>query len=173
MNKKKSAWVFFCNINEVIAFLLIRVWCVREIIRLSSVLCTIMPSFVLRGTLRDDESPCPKVNLKSNFHLSHALKTLYCEMLTYEPFPNNAKLISKKKKRKGYVQGLPVPSQCAGVRGSWGDWGNTVGQKKYLVSHQLCKFSHLKRWERPLIFIIGTLQLWQTKWENKFQKITL
>ena len=30
----------------------------------------------------------------------------------------------------------------------------TVGQNKYLVSHQLCKFSHLKRWERPVIFII-------------------
>ncbi len=26
------------------------------------------------------------------------------------------------------------------------------GAKKYLVSHQLCKFSHLKRWERPVIF---------------------
>ena len=46
------------------------------------------------------------------------------------------------------------------------------GAKKYLVSHQLCKFSHLKRWERPLIFIIGTLQLWQTKWEKQIQKIT-
>ena len=33
------------------------------------------------------------------------------------------------------------------------------GAKKYLVSHQLCKFSHLKRLERPVIFIIGTLQL--------------
>ena len=41
------------------------------------------------------------------------------------------------------------------------------GAKKYLVSHQLCKFSHLKRWERPVIFIIGTLQLWETKWEKK------
>jgi hypothetical protein len=39
--------------------------------------------------------------------------------------------------------------------------------KKYLVSHQLCKFSHLKSWERPVIFIIGTLQLWQTKWGDK------
>ena len=38
--------------------------------------------------------------------------------------------------------------------------------KKYLDSHQLCKFSHLKRWERPVIFIIGTLQLWQTKFEK-------
>ena len=28
------------------------------------------------------------------------------------------------------------------------------GAKKYLVRHQLCKFSHLKRWERPVIFII-------------------
>ncbi len=28
------------------------------------------------------------------------------------------------------------------------------GAKKYLVSHQLCKFSHLKRWERSVIFII-------------------
>ena len=44
-------------------------------------------------------------------------------------------------------------------------WG-----KKYLVSHQLCKFSHLKRWERTVIFIIGTLQLWQTKWEKKSRK---
>ncbi|MEW3774081.1 hypothetical protein, partial [Pseudomonas aeruginosa] len=35
----------------------------------------------------------------------------------------------------------------------------TVGQKKYLVSHQLCKFSHLKIIERPEISIIGTLQL--------------
>ena len=34
----------------------------------------------------------------------------------------------------------------------------TVGQKKNLVSHQLCKFAHLKRWERPVIFLIGTLQ---------------
>ena len=30
------------------------------------------------------------------------------------------------------------------------------GAKKYLASQQLCKFSHLKRWERPVIFIIGT-----------------
>ncbi len=37
------------------------------------------------------------------------------------------------------------------------------GAKKYLVSHQLCKFSHLKRWERPVIFIIGIPQLWETK----------
>ncbi len=37
------------------------------------------------------------------------------------------------------------------------------GAKKYLVSHQLCKFSHLKRWERPVIFIIGLPQLWETK----------
>ena len=44
------------------------------------------------------------------------------------------------------------------------------GAKKYLVSHQLCKFSHLKRWERPVIFIIGTLQLWLTKWEKKSRK---
>ncbi len=34
------------------------------------------------------------------------------------------------------------------------------GAKKYLVSHQLCKFSHLKRWKRPVIFIIGIPQLW-------------
>ncbi len=33
------------------------------------------------------------------------------------------------------------------------------GAKKYLVSHQLCKFSHLKRLERPVIFIIGIPQL--------------
>ncbi len=33
------------------------------------------------------------------------------------------------------------------------------GAKQYLVSHQLCKFSHLKRWERPVIFIIGIPQL--------------
>ncbi len=37
------------------------------------------------------------------------------------------------------------------------------GAKKYLVSHQLCKFSHLKRWERPVIFITGIPQLWETK----------
>ncbi len=37
------------------------------------------------------------------------------------------------------------------------------GAKKYLVSHQLCKFSYLKRWERPVIFIIGIPQLWETK----------
>ncbi len=37
------------------------------------------------------------------------------------------------------------------------------GAKKYLVSHQLCKFSHLKKWERPVIFIIGIPQLWETK----------
>ncbi len=37
------------------------------------------------------------------------------------------------------------------------------GAKKYLVSHQLCKFSHLKRWERPVILIIGIPQLWETK----------
>ncbi len=28
-----------------------------------------------------------------------------------------------------------------------------TGGKMYLVSHQLCKFSHLKRWERPVIKI--------------------
>ncbi len=37
----------------------------------------------------------------------------------------------------------------------------------YLVSHQLCKFSHLERWERPVIFIIGLPQLWETKYEKK------
>ncbi len=37
------------------------------------------------------------------------------------------------------------------------------GAKKYLVSHQLCKFSHLKRRERPVIFIIGIPQLRETK----------
>ncbi len=37
------------------------------------------------------------------------------------------------------------------------------GAKKYLVSHQLYKFSHLKIWERPVIFIIGIPQLWETK----------
>lgn len=31
--------------------------------------------------------------------------------------------------------------------------------KKYLISHQLCKFSYLKRSERPLIFISYTLTL--------------
>ncbi len=36
------------------------------------------------------------------------------------------------------------------------------GAKKYLVSHQLYKFSHLKRWERPVIFIIGIPQLCKT-----------
>ncbi len=41
-------------------------------------------------------------------------------------------------------------------------WG-----KKYLVSHQLCKFSHLKRWERPVIFIIGIPQLWETNKKKK------
>ena len=49
-------------------------------------------------------------------------------------------------------------------------WHTYSEAKKYLVSHQLCKFSHLKRWERPVIFIIGTLQLWQTKWERKSRK---
>ena len=43
------------------------------------------------------------------------------------------------------------------------------GAKKDLVSHQLC-ISHLKRRERPVIIIIGTLQLWQTKWEKKSRK---
>ncbi len=33
------------------------------------------------------------------------------------------------------------------------------GAKKYLFRHQLCKFSHLKRCERPVIFIIGIPQL--------------
>ncbi len=33
------------------------------------------------------------------------------------------------------------------------------GAKKYLVSHQLCKFSHLKRRDRPVIFIIGIPQV--------------
>ncbi len=33
------------------------------------------------------------------------------------------------------------------------------GAKKYLVSHQLCKFSHLKRWERPVIFVIFHFQI--------------
>ena len=36
---------------------------------------------------------------------------------------------------------------------------HTVGQKKYLVSHQLCKVSHLKKMRGPVSFIIGTLQL--------------
>ncbi len=47
------------------------------------------------------------------------------------------------------------------------------GAKKYLVSHQLCKFSHLKRWERPVIFIIGIPQLWETKLRTKFHLNTL
>ncbi len=41
------------------------------------------------------------------------------------------------------------------------------GAKKYLVSHQLCKFSQLKRWERPVIFIIVIPQLWETKTRKK------
>jgi len=45
--------------------------------------------------------------------------------------------------------------------------------KKYLVSHWLCKFSYLEWWERSVIFIIATLQLWDTKWEKKIQEITL
>ena len=54
-------------------------------------------------------------------------------------------------------------------------WLNNMysGAKKYLVSHKLCKFSHLKRWQRPVIFIIGTLQLWLTKWEEKKKWIYL
>jgi hypothetical protein len=42
--------------------------------------------------------------------------------------------------------------------------------KTYLVSHQLCKFSHLKRWERPVIVITGRLQLRPTKWEKNPEK---
>jgi len=48
----------------------------------------------------------------------------------------------------------------------------TVGPKKYLVSHWLCKLSYLE-WERSVIFIICTLQLWETKWGKKIQEITL
>ncbi len=45
------------------------------------------------------------------------------------------------------------------------------GAKKYLVSHQLCKFSHLKRWER----IVYLNYERQNKKQNpdKIQKITL
>ncbi len=32
--------------------------------------------------------------------------------------------------------------------------GMYSGAKKYLVSHQLCKFSHLKRWERLCMYVI-------------------
>jgi len=42
------------------------------------------------------------------------------------------------------------------------------GTKKYLVSLWLSKFSYLEWW---VIFIIGTLQLRETKWE--IQEITL
>jgi len=45
------------------------------------------------------------------------------------------------------------------------------GAKRYLVSHQLCKFYHLKRWERPVIFIMGKPQH-ETKWGGEIQKIT-
>ncbi len=48
--------------------------------------------------------------------------------------------------------------------------GTYSGAKKYLVSHQLCKFSHLKRWERPVIFIIGIPQLWETNNNKKSRK---
>ncbi len=41
------------------------------------------------------------------------------------------------------------------------------GAKKYLVSQQLCKFSHLRRWERPVIFIIGIPQLWETNKKSR------
>ncbi len=67
-----------------------------------------------------------------------------------------------RKKHKGPTLGA---SYCICV---WDD-GTYIyiyiysGAKKYLVSHQLCKFSHLKRWERPVIFIIGIPQLWETK----------
>lgn len=37
------------------------------------------------------------------------------------------------------------------------------GGGKYLASHQLCNFSHLKRRKRPVIFIIDMPQLWKTK----------
>ena len=53
-------------------------------------------------------------------------------------------------------------------------WKAMLGEKyrganKYLVSHQLCKFSHLKIWERPVISIIGTLQLDKMR-KNKSRK---
>ena len=38
------------------------------------------------------------------------------------------------------------------------------GAKKYLVSHQLCKFSHLKRGEKP----VGVLYT-----DNKFKQVPL
>ena len=31
------------------------------------------------------------------------------------------------------------------VKNDWYKWASYSGTKKYLVSHQLCKFSHLKR----------------------------
>ena len=47
------------------------------------------------------------------------------------------------------------------------------GAKKYLVSHQLCKFSHLKRWERPVIFNFQFIHYERQNEKKKYQKITL
>ena len=56
----------------------------------------------------------------------------------------------------------------------------TVGQKKYLVSHQLCKFSHLKRWEACHFHHRYTSTMTDKmrkknpeKWGEKIPKITL
>ncbi len=62
------------------------------------------------------------------------------------------------------------------LNSSKSEWRNKLiysGAKKYLVSHQLCKFSHLKRWERPVIFIIGIPQLWETKKNTFFKNPTM
>ena len=47
------------------------------------------------------------------------------------------------------------------------------GANKYLVNHQLCKFSYLKRLERPVIVNMGKPQPRETECGKKKQKITL
>jgi hypothetical protein len=47
------------------------------------------------------------------------------------------------------------------------------GENKYLIHWRFCRFSYLQSMLRSVIFIIGTLQLWETESETKIQKITL
>lgn len=58
-----------------------------------------------------------------------------------------------------------VELQCCHMLLQWKNlqWG----KKKYLVSHHMCKFCPLKWWQRSVVFIIGTLPLWETKCGEK------
>ena len=114
------------------------------------------------GNSNDGWTPNPHINQqKENGHHHNISPGVHLRMSTQIHIAYNN---SEKKVWLGWLQ-----SSTNTYIFDWMQYTYS-GAKKYLVSHKLCKFSHLKIWQRPVIFIIGTLQLWQTNWEKKSRK---